>query len=71
MIIVIQKNYIEVTKEKDLFLFFGYNVKNLARIVIFKIKNIHIWMSVKTTNDNITFLGFVISTNIDSNSLAF
>ena len=53
MIIKIQKIYIKVTKKKDLFLFFGYNFKNLAKINIFKIKNIHIWMIVKTTNENI------------------
>ena len=59
MIIIIQKiysiNYIKVTKKKDLFLFFGDDFQNLVKVVIFKIKNIHIWMFVKTTNDNITF----------------
>ena len=70
MIIIIQKIYIKVTKKKYLFLFFGYNFKNLAKIVIFKISNIHIWVLVNTTtNDNITFLGLVISTNVDSNWL--
>ena len=70
MIIIIQKIYIKVIKKKDLLPFFGYNFKNLANIVIFKMKNIHIWMFVKTTNDNITFLGLIISTNVDSNWLA-
>ena len=51
----------------DMFLFFEYNFKNLAKIVIVKIKNIHIWMFVKTTNDNMTFLGLIISTILDSN----
>ena len=69
MVIIIQKIYIKVTKKKDLFSFFWYNFKNLAKIVIFKIKNIHIWMFVKTTNDNIIFLGLIISTNVDSNGL--
>ena len=54
MIIIIQKIYITVTKKKDLFSLSGYNFNNLAKIVIFKIKNIPIWMFVKTTND-ITF----------------
>lgn len=36
MFIVIQKINIKVTKKKDLFLFFGYNVKNFAKIVIFE-----------------------------------
>ena len=55
MIIIIQKIYIKVTKKKDLFSFFGYRFKNLTKIVIFKIKNIHVWMFVNATNDNITF----------------
>ena len=55
MIIIIQKIYIKVTKKKDLFSFLGYSSKNVAKIVIFKIKNIHIWMFVNTTNGNITF----------------
>ena len=55
MIIIIQKIYIKVTEKKDLFSFFRYNFKNLVKVVIFKIKNIHIWMFAKTTNDNITF----------------
>ena len=55
MIILIQKIYIKVTTKKDLLLFFGYSFKNLANIVIFEIKKIHIWMFVKRTNDIITF----------------
>ena len=55
MIIRIQKIYIKVTKKKDLFSVFGYDFKNLAKIVIFKISNIYIWMFVNTNNDNITF----------------
>ena len=55
MIITIQKIYIKVTKKKDLFSVFGYDFKNLAKIVIFKISNIYIWMFVNTINDNITF----------------
>ena len=70
MIIIIHKIYIKVTNKKDLFWFFGYNFKNLAKIVIFKIKNIHIWIFVKTTNDNIIFLELTISTNLYSNWLA-
>ena len=48
-------NNSEVTKKKYLFSFFGYNFKNWAKIVIFKISNVHIWMFVNSTNDNITF----------------
>ena len=68
MIITIQKIYIKVNKKKDLFSFFQYNFKNLAMIVIFKIKNINVLMSVKTTNDNITFLELIISANVDLTS---
>ena len=56
MIIIIQKIYNKVTKKKDFFSFFGYSFKYLAAIVIFKIKNIYIWMFVNTSNDNINFL---------------
>ena len=40
------------------------NFENLAKIVIFKIKNVHTWM---TTNDNIAFLGLITSTNLNVN----
>ena len=70
MKIIIQKIYIKFTKKKELFSFFGYNFKYSVKTVIFKIKNIHIWMFVKTPNDNITFLGSIISINVDSNWLA-
>ena len=58
MIIVIQKIYIKVAKKKNLFWHFGYNIKNFAKIVIFKIKNIHISMFINTTNSNITILKY-------------
>ena len=51
MIIIIQQIYSKVTKKEDLLLFFGY------KIVISKIKNIHIWMTVKAANDNINLFG--------------
>ena len=68
MIILMPKIYIKFTKKKDLFSFFGYNFENLAKLVIFKIKSIHIWMFVKTTNGNIIQL-VSYSTNVDSNWL--
>ena len=60
---------------KKIFLLFGNHFKILAKIfgknlVIFKIKNIHNWMFAKTTNDNIAFLEFIISTKLSSNWLA-
>ena len=55
MTIITQKIFIKATKKKDLLSFFGYNFKNLAKIIIFRIKNIHIWVIVKTTSDNIIF----------------
>ena len=55
MTIITQKIFIKATKKKDLLSFFGYNFKNLAKIIIFRIKNIHIWVIVKTTRDNIIF----------------
>ena len=47
MCIVIQKISIEFTKREELHLFFGYNVKELAKIAILKINNIRVW----TTED--------------------
>ena len=55
MTIITQKIFIKATKKKDLLSLFGYNFKNLAKIIIFRIKNIHIWVIVKTTSDNIIF----------------
>ena len=55
MFIIIHNINIKVTKKKDLFLFFGYNVKDWSQIVTFRIKDIYTWMFVKTAGDNITF----------------
>ena len=59
MFFIIQKIYIMVTKKKGLFLPFRYILKNLAKIVIFKIKNLHTWMFATKTDGNID-LGFTI-----------
>ena len=59
MIIIIQKIYIKVNKNKDLFLFLEYNFRNLAIMFIFKIKSIRGWIFIRANNDNITFLGDV------------
>ena len=61
--------YKVITKKKDTFSFFGYSFKHLIKIAIFQIKSIHIWMFVKTAIDNITFLGLIISINVDSSQL--
>ena len=69
MFIIIHNINIKVTKKKNLFLFFGYNVKDLSQVVTFRIKNIYTWMFVKTTGDNITFRASYFN-NSDFNWLA-
>ena len=41
MIFIIHNIKIMITKKKDLFLLFGGNVKNLTKLVTFKIQNIY------------------------------
>lgn len=55
MIFIIHNIKIIITKKKNLFLFFGGNVKNLTKLVTFKIQNIYAQMFVKTAGDNIAF----------------
>ena len=63
---IIQKNVVKITVNKDLFWIFGHNFQDVAKIFILK-KYVffHTCMFMKATNDNIAFLLF-FSANVDS-----